>query len=60
MCMLSRLTETHGTFVVVVVAHQSIHRFRGASVTYLLQFPRWFPTAAWYRSPPPAVLTGRS
>ena len=43
MHILSRLTETHGTIVVVGDNHQSIDRFRGASVANLLQFTRWFP-----------------
>ena len=60
MRILSRLTETHGTIVVVGDDHQSIHRLRGASVAYLLQFPRWFPAAPWWRSPPTTVLIGIS
>ena len=41
--ILSRLSETHGNFVVVGDDDQSIYRFRGASVANLLEFPRWFP-----------------
>ena len=41
--ILSRLSETHGNIVVVGDDDQSIYRFRGASVTNLLEFPRWFP-----------------
>ena len=43
MHILIKLTETRGTIVVVGDDHQSIHRFRGASVANLLQFTRWFP-----------------
>ena len=46
MRILSRLTDTHGTIVVVGDDHQSIHRLRGASVANLLQFTRWFPGCA--------------
>ena len=41
--ILSRLSETHGNIVVVGDDDQSIYRFRGASVSNLLEFPRWFP-----------------
>ena len=41
--ILSRLAEAHGNIVVVGDDDQSIYRFRGASVTNLLEFPRWFP-----------------
>ena len=40
--ILSRLSETHGNIVVVGDDDQSIYRFRGASVTNLLEFHRWF------------------
>ena len=56
MLILGRLTETRGTIVVMGDDHHSIHRLRGASVAYLLQFPRWFPAAPWCRSPPTTVL----
>ena len=58
--MLSRLTETHGTIVVVGDGHQSIYRFRGTGVANLLQFARRFPDAAWWRTPPTAFLIGIS
>ena len=41
--ILSRLSETHGNIMVVGDDDQSIYRFRGASVSNLLEFPRWFP-----------------
>ena len=41
--ILSRLSETHGNIMVVGDDDQSIYRFRGSSVSNLLEFPRWFP-----------------
>ena len=41
--LLFRLTRVHGRICVVGDDDQSIYRFRGASVTNLLQFPDHFP-----------------
>ena len=41
--LLFRLTRIHGRICVVGDDDQSIYRFRGASVTNLLQFPDHFP-----------------
>ena len=41
--ILQRLAGTHGNISVVGDDDQSIHRFRGASVANLLDFPRLYP-----------------
>ena len=43
MGILQRLAGAHGNLAVVGDDDQAIHRFRGASVASILEFPNWFP-----------------